>query len=463
MDDKLSAWAYRQRTEYKNGTLSQEKIELLNSIGFNWETGLGNVSLAESNPVLAAEWHPTKNGTLIPADVSPGSNKKVWWRCKKGHEWYATIKSRYNGNGCPVCANRVVQPGYNDFGTIRPDLAAEWHPVKNGTLTPADVLPRSQKIVWWLCEKGHEWKSSIANRSNGRGCPVCANKAILPGYNDLGTIRPDIAAEWHPAKNGTLTPADVLPGSNKKVWWLCEKGHEWKSSIVNRFKGTGCPYCSGRYAISGVNDLATLRPDIAVEWHPVKNGTLTPADVLPRSQKIVWWLCEKGHEWQASVANRSNGNGCPYCSGRYAIPGVNDLATLRPDLAAEWHPTKNGSLTPADVSPGSEKKAWWLCEKGHEWQAFVFNRSRGNGCPVCTNRVVLLGYNDLGTIRPDLAAEWHPTKNGTLTPAEVTPGSNKKVWWLCEKGHEWQAKIVNRNHRNGCPICNQIKQEENNG
>ncbi len=244
MDERLSAWANRQRNEYKNGTLSQEKIDLLNSIGFDWGTRRANVSLAESNPELAAEWHPTKNGTLTPADVSPGSQKKVWWQCKKGHEWQAAVRSRSRGSGCPVCANRAVLPGYNDLGTIRPDLAAEWHHTKNGTLTPADILPGSKKKVWWLCKQGHEWQAAVRNRSNGRGCPVCANRVVLPGYNDLGTTRPDLAAEWHSEKNGTLTPADVPPGSSKEVWWRCANGHEWQSSINNRSNGNGCPYCA---------------------------------------------------------------------------------------------------------------------------------------------------------------------------------------------------------------------------
>lgn len=124
--------------------------------------------------------------------------------------------------------------------------------------------------------------------------------------------------------------------------------------------------------------------------------------------------------------------------GRALIPDVNDLATKRPDLAAEWHPTKNGDLKPEDVTYGSGKKVWWLCSCGHEWEAAINNRVKGNGCPYCSNRILMKGLNDLASVRPDLAAEWHPTKNGGLKPEDVTAGSSKKVWWKCKVcGHSW--------------------------
>ena len=114
------------------------------------------------------------------------------------------------------------------------------------------------------------------------------------------------------------------------------------------------------------------------------------------------------------------------------------LADEYPDLAAEWHPTKNGDLTPQMVTPGSNKKVWWLGKCGHEWEALINNRSNGNGCPVCAGKQVLVGYNDLATVNPSLAAEWHPTKNGELTPWMVISGENRKIWWRCGKcGHEW--------------------------
>jgi hypothetical protein len=145
------------------------------------------------NASLAKEWHPTKNGSLTPRDVTTGSNKKAWWLCSRGHEWESAIHSRNNGHGCPYCAGKKVN-NENCLQTINPSLAKEWHFTKNGSLTPRDVTPSSCKKVWWLCSKGHEWKSLISNKSNGHGCPYCAGKKVND-ENCLQTVNPSLAKE----------------------------------------------------------------------------------------------------------------------------------------------------------------------------------------------------------------------------------------------------------------------------
>lgn len=263
---------------------------------------------------------------------------------------------------------------------------------------------------------------------------------------------PEIAAEWHPTKNGTITPDDVTPGSPKKMWWICQKGHEWQAAISDRVRGSGCPYCSGKKVLPETS-LAAINPELAAQWNPTKNGELTPEQVAPFSYRKVWWLCPNGHEWEAQISNRSNGNGCPYCAGQWVIPGENDLETLYPDVAAQWHPTKNLGLKPNQVKAKSMKMVWWICEKGHEWKDSVYHRTSGRGCPYCVGQRVWVGDNDLATLRPDIAAQWNDTKNGELTPEQVTLRSSKKVWWLCENGHEWQATVYNRTLGCGCPVC----------
>lgn len=178
---------------------------------------------------------------------------------------------------------------------------------------------------------------------------------------------------------------------------------------------------------------------------------MTAKDVTPRSNEKVWWICGKGHEWQATIDSRSRGNGCPYCAGK-AASAENCLQTINPVLAKEWHPTKNGSLTAKDVTTQSSKKVWWICDKGHEWQTTVANRSRGRGCPYCVGQAVFED-NCLQTVNPALAKEWHPMANGSLTAKDVTAGSNRKVWWICGERHEWRATISSRNRGNGCPYC----------
>ena len=150
--------------------------------------------------------------------------------------------------------NKLTQNrlAYHNLLSTYPALAKEWHPVRNGKLTPRDVAPRSNKKVWWICDKGHEWKAIIANRSSGKGCPYCAGQAVCDD-NCLQTINPTLAREWHPVRNGKLTPRDVTSSSGKKVWWICDKGHEWEATINNRSKRTGCPYCAGKAASGGNN------------------------------------------------------------------------------------------------------------------------------------------------------------------------------------------------------------------
>jgi Hypothetical methyltransferase/Probable Zinc-ribbon domain len=203
--------------------------------------------------------------------------------------------------------------------------------------------------------------------------------------------------------------------------------------------------------------LADLHPDIAAQWHLVWNGDLTPQMVTANSGRKAWWRCPAGHAYEATINNRTNGKGCPYCAGRTVATGVNDLATVRPEIAAEWHPVKNGNLTPQMVTAGSHRKAWWRCPAGHDYEAAISSRAgQGTGCRYCAGQAVMAGFNDLATVRPEIAAEWHPVKNGNLTPQMVTANSGRKAWWLCPAGHDYETVIANRTRQNGsgCYRCN---------
>ncbi|WP_051348560.1 zinc-ribbon domain-containing protein [Peribacillus kribbensis] len=558
-------------------------------------------SLASRFPDLAKEWHPVKNGTFTPDEISPASDIKVWWLGSCSHQWQATPSNRVRmKSGCPICQNKIILIGFNDLASTHRELCREWDVEKNGDLLPTQLVAGTHKRVWWLCQKGHSYKASVSNRSkkNGTGCPHCDierkssfNEKVLFYYlkqvfqdaeenyrphflrkkevdiyipslslaieydgefyhknalkdiqkNDLcrengidvirirepkcpklpehvtsfarktlherelkecidfiilyinqtfkmnaaadvdldrdrsvimeayyrsekqkslAFMRPDIAEEWHPTKNGNLTTEHIPYSSNKDAWWLGTCGHEWTAKVNNRIHGNGCPVCyeeKGHKIVHrrslqvGVNDLATENPILSKQWHPVKNGNLHPSDVLSGSKKTVWWLGECGHDWEAVIGSRNKGgHGCPYCSNKYVWAGFNDLETLHPQLAKEWHPSKNGDLKPSGVVDKSNKKVWWLGSCGHEWEARVNSRNRGTGCPYCDNRLVLQGFNDLATTNPKAAKEWHPTKNGDLQPTEVTSGSDKKVWWLGNCGHEWEAKIYSKKR---CSMC----------
>ena len=390
------------------------------------------------------------------------THTKFWWQCQKGHEWqhFCCERTGKNKIGCPYCADRLVCKE-NSLFNLFPEIAAEFHKTMNGNITPNLVVSRSTKKYWWQCNKGHEWQVTCnARTKQNRGCPYCTSKKVCP-ENCLNTLSPQIALEWHPIKNGNLTPKDITNGSGRRVWWQCSKGHEWKTTIASRTgsEKCGCPYCSGRQACQE-NCLETLSPQIALEWHPTKNGDLTPKDVVNGSHQMVWWKGKCGHEWKMAVVQRTSGGyGCHYCSG-HRVCQDNCLATLSPMVALEWHSTKNGNLTSKDIVIGSHKKIWWQCSKNHEWQSTVKDRiGKNSGCPYCSGRQACQ-ENCLETLSPQIALEWHPTKNGDLTPKDVTNRSNKKVWWKCAKNHEWYARIASRTGGNNCPICCESKGEK---
>jgi G:T-mismatch repair DNA endonuclease (very short patch repair protein) len=342
------------------------------------------------------------------------------------------------------------------------ELISQWHPTKNGNRSPLEKTIVS-RVTWWLGTCGHEWDTTIFSRLRGYGCPICSGRRVLIGFNDLASDNPELAKEWHPTKNGDLTPFMITAHSGRKdIWWQCKvgDGHEWISRITDRNKedGDGCPVCSGRKILSGFNDLRTLNPELAAEWHPTMNSPLTPDTISPCTHESAFWLGKIcGHTWPAQVKSRHlNGNGCQICSGHKVLAGFNDLASQSPLVAAEWHPTRNGTLAPQEVGNGTHESAFWLCKKGHEWSASIGTRTgRGDKCPYCSNRKILIGYNDLASTHPLVAAEWHPTLNRDFTPYMAGAGMNRKsVHWICKKGHEWYASIGHRSRGVGCPICN---------
>ena len=343
------------------------------------------------NPKLAAEWDYLKNGDLSPDIVGQYSKIKVWWKCDEGHSWQAVIKTRHAA-GCPVCSGRTVMAGVNDLLSQYPCIAEEWDYEKNDDIRPEDIQAGSNTPVWWRCKLGHCWKVSPNHRIRGTGCPYCANKKVLGGFNDLKTKNPEIASEWDYVKNEGFSPDQCNYLSNRKVWWTCSEDHSWCARVSDRTRmERGCPYCAGQLTITGENDLKTLNPMLAQEWDYVKNGDLKPEQIMAGSGRKVWWKCADGHSWQAAVYSRKN-NGCPICSGRQVLHGVNDLETMMPEIAAEWDYEKNGDLMPGNVAAQSNRLFWWKCKQGHSWRARPYERYAGNGCPKCNGRIRMRTY-----------------------------------------------------------------------
>ncbi len=340
-----------------------------------------------------------------------------------------------------------------------PHLAAEWHPTRNGDIRIDQVSAASNQRVWWSCRTCHwDWETLMKSRSaSGSGCPACAGRVAVPGVNSLADTHPDLVAEWHPVRNGSFTPTQIKPGSSRKAWWICRScGWDWAVSVRHRTKGSGCPACSGRVAVPGVNSLADTHPDLVAEWHPTLNDHLDPTRLKAGSHDRVWWRCPIcTNNWEATPNKRSLGRGCPRCARQASPQGpTRTLADACPGLVDEWDPTND--CEPTDVQAGSHFRATWCCSTcGHRWIAGVGHRSRGQGCPSCSGRIAVAGVNSMLDTHPDLANEWHPSRNTALTPADLKAGSNKKVWWCCSRcSHDWQASPNNRtNTGTGCPSC----------
>lgn len=479
------------------------------------------ISLKGAYPDIADEWDFEKNHSNTPENIAAGSNKSVYWICKKGHRWKAKISNRtYNNTGCPYCSGRMAISGENDLATKCPEILSDWNYEKNEGLSPDSLLPGSNKKVWWKCKNNHEWMAQINSRVKGNGCPYCANQKVWAGFNDLATMRPELVKEWDYEKNGNLSPQEIVYRTEKKVWWICEYGHSWNASVYNRANGHNCPTCNKGLRTSfaeqavyfyikkvfpdAVNECTTAvegkeidifipSKSVAIEydgekWHQnvekdneknelcKKNGI-----VLYRIRERKCWFWEDNAYLRLIPCEAYNfeelenaikillmeltdsffNHGIDIEADRLQILAQytqfkkrNSLATTHPQIAKEWNYERNGSIKPESIKAGSELIFWWKGTCGHEWEASPANRVKGRGCPYCAGKKVLIGFNDLATTKPDLLGEWNYNKNNEIKPTNVTSGSNKKVWWKCKNGHEWKAQINSRSCGRGCPYCN---------
>jgi very-short-patch-repair endonuclease len=182
-------------------------------------------------------------------------------------------------------------------------------------------------------------------------------------------------------------------------------------------------------------------PQLVDEWH----SDNPPVEQFSHSSnKKVTWVCNKRHEWMASINSRTRGCGCPYCSGRRVTP-ENSLPIKLPELVSEWHPD-NPPIE--QFSYSSNKKVKWKCLKAHEWVDSINHRSSGRGCPYCSGHRATI---DTSLINTPLMLEW--SSRNLINPVFVCTKSGKKYWWICGKGHEWLATPAHRTYGTGCPYC----------
>jgi hypothetical protein len=426
-------------------------------------------------PVVAQQWHPKKNGQLLPTDVSPHSNKRVWWKCdsQPDHVWQANVASKTSKGdkkGCPFCQGLMVAKS-NCLSTTHPQIARQWHPIKNSTLKPSDITGGSSKKVWWQCVRvdSHSWlMTPSARTSQNQGCPYCANRRVSES-NSLATKFPHIAQLLDQKRSGFAADG-VISTSTKIAWWKCPNGddHQWRATVLATVKSKSCPYCPPHITkLSKTNSLAGWCKNngdfgnrVLSEWDKNLNRKISPETVIYTAQRIkIHWQCSvaNDHKWVADPYRRTiDRQTCPFCSRRKAS-STNNLLARYPELAKCVHPSKNTGIDLSEISPNNHLKLWWKCPNGedHVFKSSV-NAMKGKfKCGFCDGKRVS-NTNSLQFLNPELAAEWHPTKNQTLTPQKITGNSRNSVWWKCKSDsrHEWTATVGARNAAGtGCPYC----------
>ena len=481
---------------------------------------------------LMKEWDFDKNNilNLDPLVLGEASHTKAWWKCENGHSWLAMISNRVrHERGCPYCTHQLPVPGETDFASLYPELLKEWHPTKN-TCNPSELMPGTHKKVWWKCEKGHEWQAEVKSRVSGVGCPYCANKKIIKGFNDLATINPDLAKEWHPSKNGDLTPHDVSHSSGKKAWWKCKNGHEFFAQICNRSAGRGCPKCSDKLrtsfpeqaiyyyvkkvfpdAVNAYKEIFKHSMELDIFIPSIRVGIEYDGKLFHSNQKNKirdarkYSICKShgiklirifettryspliicDHKIEIPDASDKYLNWAIYnlcaCLGKQVNPDVRkdrknileylnirktSLLSEFPLIAREWDYEENYPLVPENFAPHSNERVSWKCNVcGYKWKAAIGDRTRkdNNGCPVCAKKRGGVKRNirrikeqgSLAETNPKLLAEWNFEKNKNVSPHEVIAGSSEKVSWVCSScGFIWMASIVKRAKQgSGCPKC----------
>ncbi len=404
--------------------------------------------LQTQNPELAKEWSPINS--VLPTQVTTKSNKKVYWICPLGHDDYiASPKQRNNGQGCPVCALRshTSFPEQAIFYYIRKAFPDAINRFKHNNIE-IDVYIPSKKT-------GIEYNGFYYHKNKKHSDLEKKNRLNEFGINLL------VVKEYHNVEE--MTDAD---------YYINERmiGNTLSKLVKTILKDLSADYC---FEVDCKKDMIAIReqyinsiqensiynkyPKIAKEWDYDKNGSIKPEYVTYGSSQKYYWRCSTcGYSYLATPKNRTIRNtGCPVCAetgSSLIITNNNNFAARHPELLHFWDYEKN-DVKPEEVFAGGTRKIYWKCNNGHSYVTTLQHKINGRGCPICAGKTVLEGFNDLETINPSLAREWHPSKNGEMTPSSVTSKSNKKVWWLCKNGHEWQATINDRARGRGCPVC----------
>lgn len=425
-------------------------------------------SLQALNPELASEFSVNNKSTA--SQIAFDTSKKVLWTCPTcGEDYLYPVNERKIGdNSCPYCNHTKLKSGVNDLTITNPQLASEFSPRNDKKAN--EVGEWQVYEVYWICSKcGTEYYAKIRDRSVGdASCPVCANKRVEKGINDLATTDPDIAALLSP--NNERKADTFMRSSSMGAKWICPTcGGEYFGVVKDMVNGlVECPYCNNQKPLAGFNTLKVLYPEIAEHLSP--NNDFTADEILPTRYGSIKWICPTcGGEYLASVKDMIEGTAeCPYCNNQRPLVGFNTLKVLYPEIAKEMNP--NNEKGPDDVLPTSAYLAEWTCPTcGYTYKASVRDRVASDDlCPACAGKKAQAGFNSLLDIYPEVQDEWAENENALLGifPDEILPTSTARVWWECKDCGRKYLLSVNmwvEKHIRGmtsCTYCSGLRMRE---
>jgi very-short-patch-repair endonuclease len=400
---------------------------------------VGKTDLATTHPTLVLEWNYDLN-KITPQEISAGSNKKVFWKCPKGHSYASSPSTRLNPCGCSVCSKKVVEVGVNDLLSKSPEIAAEWDQEENGDLKPEMVMFQSNHKVSWKCKNGHQWKASPNTRQKS-GCPDCYGKAHFSLREK--TVFYYIKKHFHNAVSSYRFKSDrkleidiFIPGLNVGIEYDGSYYHQ--DPIKDQLKTK----LIAEEGISLIRIREPKTPEVNDNSTVIQLFDLSVEDLSRAIRELLTLLEDLSHTSLKNVEVTIREDLSDIYSLMEDSVVVGSIASVNPLVAFEWNYKLNYPLTPERVSANSTRILWWTCPVGHDYPASGNNRNNGKRCSYCYGtHSILVGENDLLCQRPKVAALWHPTLNLPLRPDQVRSRSSKKAHWVCEHGIVTYTKI----------------------
>lgn len=402
------------------------------------------------NQDLMSEFDIERNAGMDISQLTSGSHKQLWWKCKLGHSWPSAVSKRFLGQKCPFCSGKKAWKGFNDLSITNPELVSEWDFDKNET-SIYEYRPMSNKKVWWICDQGHSWDAVIAKRVNGEKCPFCQGKQILIGFNDLATTHPSLTSEWDYEKNEGIVPTEFSKGSERKVWWVCKRGHSWKAAIYSRAAGGGCSKCA--------KELQSSFPEIVLYYYVkklfpdaisrYKDEFLDPFELDIYIPSLNVGIEYDGERWHQAIDKDLRKN--KKCADHKIA-----LIRIREPKCPILTDNRSINIMMENKRTGICKAIQIVFDEISKLAKVRYtidiDLSRDN-TEILTLLDISQKENSLKLLYPDIASEWDSIKNGNILPDDFTGGSDKKVWWICPLGHSYFAPISARVRGRGCSIC----------